>query len=219
MNNNQSLTGKVIAATPELSGFDADTVITSETAAAFKNNGYAFCARYLSLGAGQNPGDLSNAEAAGILQSGLALVAVQHVNAYGWQPTAALGITHGSNAASNAQSIGLPQGMNLWCDLEGVATGTAAQQVIDYCSAWYNAVYEAGYVPGLYVGPLAVLTGQQLYDLPFQHYWKSASHVPDVPVRGYQLIQGLTATVLGIGIDPDTTQDDAEGGAVLWVVG
>lgn len=206
-------------AAPGLKGFDADTVITSETATQFKNAGYAFCARYLSLGNGQNAGDLSNAEATAILNSGLALIAVQHVNAYGWTPDTQLGTTHGANAASNAQSIGLPQGMNLWCDLEGVATGTAAEDVINYCTAWYNAVHAAGYIPGLYVGPLAVLNGQQLYDLPFQHYWKSASNVPDVPVRGYQLLQGLTATVLGIDIDPDTTQNDAEGGAVLWVVG
>lgn len=213
------LPGTVTAAAPGSKGFDADTVITSDLAADFVKNGYRFCARYLSLGEGQNPNDLSNSEAATILQSGLALIAVQHVNAYGWSPTAALGTTHGSNAASNAQSIGLPQGMNLWCDLEGVATGTGAEAVISYCTAWYNAVRDTGYIPGLYVGPIAVLDAQQLYDLPFQHYWKSASNVPEIPVRGYQLVQGLTITECGISIDPDTTQTDAEGGAVLWVAG
>jgi hypothetical protein len=217
MTNLLPLPGKVTTAAPGLKGFDADTIITSELAAEFIKNGYQFCARYLSLGEGQNPGDLSNGEAADILNSGLALIAVQHVNAYGWAPTSALGTTHGSNAASNARSIGLPTGMNLWCDLEGVATGTDAEAVINYCTAWYNAVAAASYVPGLYVGPIAVLDGQQLYDLPFQHYWKSASNVPEIPVRGYQLVQGLTITASGIEIDPDTTQTDAKGGAVLWV--
>jgi hypothetical protein len=212
------LNGQVAPASSGAKGFDADTIITAQLAEDFVKNRYQFCARYLSLGEGQNPGDLSNAEAATILGSGLALIAVQHVNAYGWTPTAALGTTHGSNAASNAKSISLPQGMNLWCDLEGVATGTTAEAVISYCTAWYNAVAAAGYIPGLYVGPNAVLDGQQLYDLPFQHYWKSASIVPDIPVRGYQLVQGQTITECGISIDPDTTQTDAEGGTVMWLV-
>jgi len=109
--------------------------------------------------------------------------------------------------------------MNLWCDLEGIASGTSAAAVIDYCQAWYSAVYNAGYVPGLYVGANCILNGQQLYsNLAFQHYWKSLSNVPMVAKRGYQLIQQGGSTVNGVGIDIDTTQNDNLGGAVLWVV-
>jgi hypothetical protein len=130
-----------------------------------------------------------------------------------------MGVQDGVNAAKNAQSIGLPAGINIWCDLEGVATGTPAQAVIDYCQAWYNAVKAGGYVPGLYVGAGAILTGDQLYyKLSFQHYWKSMSNVPMVTKRGYQLIQSAQTTgPNNFQIDPDTTQTDNLGGTVIWL--
>jgi hypothetical protein len=74
------------------------------------------------------------------------------------------------------------------------------------------------FVPGLYVGANAILTGQQLYDLPFKHYWKSESKVPAIPVRGYQMIQTqVPQPVNGIGIDQDVTQTDQQGGQALWL--
>ena len=214
-----TLPGTVKPASPGLKGFDTNTIVTAQVAAEFKAQGYSFCARYLSRGASQGSNDLSNAEAANILNAGLALIAVQHVAAEGWVPSASLGTTNGTNAANNAASVGLPKGMNIWCDLEGVATGTASSVVIDYCQAWYTAVAAAGYAPGLYVGANCILSGQQLYsNLSYQHYWKSLSNVPMVATRGYQLIQGAETTVNGIGIDSDTTQTDNVGGAVLWLV-
>jgi len=215
------LPGTVQAAGTGLKGFDTNTVITLALAQQFKASGYAFCIRYLSRGAGQSSNDLSNKEATNILNGGLALSAVQHVAANyppGWSPTAALGTTYGTNAASNAASTGLPTGMNLWCDLEGVVPTAADDDVIGYCQAWYAAVAAAGYVPGLYVGANCILTGDQLYNnLSFQHYWKSLSKVPAIPNRGYQMVQGGSVTVNGIGIDPDTTQTDSKGGTVLWL--
>ncbi len=212
------LPGTVQIAAPNLSGFDTDTVINAQQAAAFITAGYSFCIRYLSLSNGQNTNDLSFNEASVILNAGLALSAVQHVLNPGWVPSTSLGTTYGTNAAANAASIGLPQGMNLWCDLEGVATGTSAQQVIDYCNSWYNSVAAAGYVPGIYVGANCILTGSQLYeDLSFQHYWKSLSNVPEIPNRGYQMIQTLGSPVSGVSIDNDATQNDQKGGAVIWL--
>lgn len=218
MSTTQPLNGKVIPAPPGLKGFDTNTIVTAEVAQQFKAQGYSFCARYLSRGTSQGSNDLSSAEAATILTAGLALIAVQHVAAAGWVPSASLGTTNGTNAANNAISVGLPIGMNIWCDLEGVDTGTASSVVIDYCQAWYKAVAAAGYVPGLYVGANCVLTGQKLYsNLSYQHYWKSMSNVPMVATRGYQLVQGAETTVNGIGIDSDTTQNDNLGGTVIWL--
>ncbi len=218
MSTTQLLPGTVQSAAPGLKGFDTNTIVTAQVAQQFKAQGYSFCARYLSRSTSQGSNDLSNAETANILNAGLALIAVQHVAAEGWVPSASLGTTNGTNAANNAASVGLPKGMNIWCDLEGVATGTASSVVIDYCQAWYTAVAAAGYVPGLYVGANCILTGQQLYsNLSYQHYWKSLSNVPMVATRGYQLIQGAETTVNGIGIDSDTTQNDNLGGAVLWL--
>lgn len=213
------LPGTVGAATSNAIGFDTDTVVSLTDAQLFASQGYAFCVRYLSLGSEQAPGDLSAAEANDILQAGLALMSVQHVREPGWMPSQSLGQTDGSNSARHAQSIGFPRGVNVWCDLEGVASGASATQVIDYCTAWYTAVQAGGYQPGLYVGSDARLSSDQLYyDLPFQHYWQSCSDVPTVAVRGYQMVQTLVqAPVNGLGIDQDRTQTDNEGGQVIWL--
>lgn len=212
------LPGSVQSAAPGLSGFDTNTVLNATSASCFVTNGYAFCFRYLSRGQGQQPGDLSFNEAKIILESGLALGAVQHVSAPGWTPSATLGVVYGTNAAANAASIGLPVGMNLWMDLEGIASGTSAQAVIDYSNAWYDAVFAAGYIPGIYVGANCILNGDQLYSLlKFQHYWKSLSSVPAIPTRGYQMIQSLGGPTCGVCIDTDTTMTDELGGTVLWL--
>jgi len=130
-----------------------------------------------------------------------------------------LGSEDGQNAATNAQAVGLPGGMNIWCDLEGVKPGTPSDDVTDYCNNWYDAVNEAGYVPGLYVGDSAILTGEQLYqNLKFAHYWKSQSEVPTVAKRGYQMIQFFPSVMVnGVGIDVDMIQKDQEGGVPLWL--
>lgn len=215
------LSGTVKSAPSGALGFDSDTTLTRSVAQQFLEQGYTFCVRYLSLGAGEQAGDLSPEEAQDILSAGLALMAVQHVRDPGWSPTATLGQQDGTNTANNAQSVGLPDRVNVWCDLEGVGGTTPAQNVIEYCNAWYTAVSAAGYVPGLYVGSNAILNGQQLYqDLLFEHYWQSCSEVPAIPVRGYQIIQTLVPQpVNGIGIDQDTTQTDNEGGQAQWLVG
>jgi len=212
-----SLPGQVEGAIPSVPGFDADTTISLTLAQQFYALGYKFCLRYLSLGE-QSSGDLSDQEATDILSSGLALMPVQHTRARGWPPSQSLGQQYGQSAAANAQSIGFPVGVNVWCDLEGVNATAQAQDVIDYCEAWYQAVNAAGYVPGIYVGGGAVLTGRQLYDLPFEHYWRSQSNVPDIPTRGYQLLQLLPSfSVNGAEVDMDVAQNDKQGGHPLWL--
>lgn len=214
-----ALPGSVQAAPSGALGFDADSTITPAIAKLFAAQGYTFCLRYLSVGAGQAHGDLSPAEANNILAAGLALMPVQHVLRPGWSPTAALGTTNGTHAAANAAAIGFPAGVNVWCDLEVVAAGTTADEVTGYCNAWSDAVSAGGYVPGLYVGADIVLTGPQLFELKFEHFWKSESRVPAIPVRGYQMVQTMVPKpVNGIGIDKNVTQTDAQGGQVLWLV-
>lgn len=213
-----SLDGSVQSATTGLLGFDANTVITDEIAQTFFAQGYRFCLRYLSRGP-ESPSDLSAAEAEVILQSGLALMAVQHVRLPNWQPTGALGQQDGQAAAQNAADVGFPPGVSIWCDLEGVQAGTDAQNVIDYCNSWFTAVAGAGYIPGLYVGFGSGLNEQQLFNLNFQHYWRSQSNVPNVGSRGYQMIQLFPEVkVNGIGVDIDVTQSDFKNGQAQWLV-
>jgi len=214
-----ALPGIIQAAPDEALGFDCDSVVSLDAAEQFVAQGYQFCLRYLSYNDMQGPNDLTFAEANDILAAGLGLMAVQHVMPEGWAPTAALGQTYGANAANNAAAVGFPPGVNVWCDLEGVNPGSQPQDVIDYCNAWYGAVAAAGFVPGLYVAYDAILSGQQIYDLAFEHYWQSAGAVPMLPQRGYQMSQLLYDPLInGINIDQDTTQTDAKGGQALWLI-
>jgi len=215
---NITLPGTVKKAPAGLSGFDVNSRLTANQATSLKNAGYDFCIRYVPRMETTATNNLTHNEAVIILNAGLALSAVQHASPEGWTPTADLGTTYGKYAATYAsETVGLPQGMNIWCDLEMVANDTDAAAVIAYCQAWYNAVLAAGYVPGLYVGYGIKLSDQQLYqDLSFQHYWL-AYNGQDVATRGFQLIQSDQKTVSGITLDPDRTQNDRLGDAALWL--
>lgn len=193
-------------------GADTDTKLTAASAAGLKNAGYAFAIRYVSRSTPEPGGDLTNREAAIILNAGLALMAVQHVRVSGWYPSASLGSSDGAACAANCRSIGLPAGVSVWCDLEGVSTSAGTQSVVDYCNSWERAVTNAGYKAGLYVGANCGLSGYQLYrDLTFQYYWKSMSNVPVVENTGYQMVQSATTTAAGTRIDPDTVRTDGSG--------
>jgi hypothetical protein len=215
-------TVQVRAAPVGAKGFDTATALTDHAARAFAAAGFVFAVRYVSRFVPGPAGDLTAAEAQAILASGLALMAVQHCEMEGWAPSAARGARYGEAAAANAKAAGLPQGINLWLDLEGVASGTAASVVAAYCNAWYQAVAAHGYLPGLYFGVGQVLTGEQLYkDLPFQYYWKPDSkYVPDVAVRGQCMAQAIGSGFVldGVAYDRDVTMADAGGHTPVWAV-
>jgi hypothetical protein len=165
-------------------------------------------------------GDLSEAEANVILGAGLALMVVQHVAPENWSPSQVLGTRNGKNAAKHVQQIGFPEGVNVWLDLEGAKTSTSHETMIAYCNAWFAEVESAGFVPGVYVGAKAILTGNELFwRLTTKHYWKSGSRVPDIPHRGYQLIQTIIRNdkIDGVAIDRNLTKNDNFGGSVLWL--
>jgi hypothetical protein len=173
-------------------GFDANTPISTTTAKLFRAAGYNFAVRYVRRTT-HHDYDLTEAEAERILAAGLGLMIVQHVAPDGWHPTAELGRTYGETAALEARAVGYPTGGIIWCDLEGVARGTPAADVIGFCNFWFAAVREAGYDPGLYVGYAAGLTAEQLYHaLAFRRYWSAYNLDRDLypAVRGVQMRQG-----------------------------
>jgi hypothetical protein len=214
------LDGTVEKAGSGVHGFDASESISSAAAATFRSQGFAFCVRYLARGVPQGSSDLQFSEAKQILEAGLALMPVQHVERSGWTPTASKGAQYGHAAAQNADSIGFPAGVNVWLDLEGVKSGVAPETVIAYCNAWFAEVAAANYVPGIYVGSSCGLSGDDLFwRLRTTHYWRSGSKVPDIPQRGYQLIQKIIRNdeVAGVEIDRDLTVTDNFGDTVLWL--
>jgi len=214
------LPGTVQPAPAGKTGFDVNQVLTADQALGFKNAGCDFCIRYVPRTAAlaAKPGNLTNAEALDILGAGLALMAVQHVAESPWQPNTNLGTAYGNFAATYAaQTVNLPPGMNVWCDLEEVPGSVAAADVIAYLQAWYYAVHAAGYVPGLYVGYGTQLSADQLYNnTSFQHYWRAYNGDP-VATRGFQLLQKTEKQLGSICYDPDVTQTDNDGDSVLWL--
>jgi hypothetical protein len=225
----ETLTGTVQPAPPGSRGFDTDTPLTSCTAKAFHEAGFRFAIRYLSLGATEQPGDVTAEEVQAILGEGLTLMAVQHVPEPGWRPTAPLGEEYGANAACNAHSAGLPPGMNIWLDLEGVNSGSPASQVSSYCNAWFEQVSAAGYFPGLYVGAGAVLDEEQLNALQVNFFWKSGRNTGSqqpgscfeylYPEKGYCMVQSIsgTAQIDGVSYDSDVIKKDNCGDTPLWL--
>jgi hypothetical protein len=119
------------------------------------------------------------------------------------------------------QAVGLPEGMNIWLDLEGIAEVASSFDVIASCNAWFAEVSAAGYVPGLYVGANAILDGEELYyALSVEHYWRSGSEVPDVEVRGYCMVETIDDAyeIDGCAYDQDITQADNLGNTPMWLI-
>lgn len=172
-------------------GFDANARVTAPLARAFHDAGYRFAVRYVRR-AKRHGFDLTAREVGDLLGAGLGLMIVQHVAPPGWRPDAALGAAYGAIAAQETQAIGVPGGVTLWCDLEGVAAGVPSADVIGFCNAWYTAARAAGYEPGLYVGDSPGLDADQLYRrLRFRRYWAAYNLNRDQypAVRGVQMLQ------------------------------
>jgi hypothetical protein len=158
------LDGHVYAATNGLKGLDVNRRVTADEAAALVEHGYRFAVRYVRRKR-KNSYDLTGKEARAILAAGLGLMVVQHVAPEPWTPSAIIGSTYGNTAAAEAELIGVPPGVTVWCDLEGVAADVSAKAVLDFCNRWHSKVAAAGFVPGLYVGYGAGLDPDQLYSL------------------------------------------------------
>ena len=220
-----TLPGTVARAPAGLIGFDIATKVNSAQAKQFYSDGYRFCVRYVSRNddsraRNEKKGtpDLSEPEGQTILESGMALMVVQHCPAPGWQPNLQLGKEYGVNAASYAAEAGLPAGVNVWLDLEGIAKGTSHQDIVDYCNAWFAAVQTGGYETGVYVGFDVYLSPEELYlNLKTTHYWRADGKIPDIVHRGYQLFQHIQNAGTVKEFDRDVTKNDAFNGAVVWL--
>jgi hypothetical protein len=214
-----SLPGHVFTAPDGVIGFDTAESVSPSAAADFRKGGYRFGVRYVRRDK-PHASALTTTEARSLLNVGIGLMLVQYVESEtSWIPSGIKGTANGRVAASEAEKLGAPWGVTIWCDLEGVARGTASQKVIDYCNNWHHSVSSAGYLPGLYVGYHAGLTPTQLYRaLRFTHYWGAYNLNSDQypAVRGLQMKQSRraanSAVRSGIDFQVDSIRADALGG-------
>jgi hypothetical protein len=205
-------------------GVDCNAPISAASAAAFRAKAFRFAARYIRR-ATVHTYDLSVGEVAAIHGAGLGLGIVQHVAAEGWTPTPMDGTAYGTVAVHECQALDVPDGVTVWCDLEGVAPGTHPSDVIDFCNNWHQMVLGAGYEPGLYVGYGAGLNSHELYShLRFEHYWSAYNLDADKSpaIRGVQMRQSVakaTDFIPGFtsqNMDVDIVTADALGGTPTW---
>jgi hypothetical protein len=218
-----TIAGSVIQAQAGIIGFDTTDRLNPVTAKQYFNKGYRFCVRYLGRGDGKSKyDDLVETEAQVIVDSGMGLMAVQHPLAEGWSPTQTLGQSFGSAAAKLAGDAGLPSGVTIWLDLEGVKASTMDTAVIDYCNAWFAEVAAVGYATGVYIGAAPGITPDQMYwNLKTKSYWQGGSSVAagvpaDIPHRGYQLVQHIQNAGKSNEFDSNVTKNDAFGSGVMW---
>ncbi|MEM9459006.1 MAG: glycoside hydrolase domain-containing protein [Myxococcota bacterium] len=206
--------GTVANAPPDVKGFDCFFRVT-EQAKELASSGYGFAVRYVPLDSSKP--NLTREEIEAILDAGLALMIVQEGAGFKDQkPTRQLGAFNGTNASKYARELGYPPKAMLWVDVEAVEDGTA-QDVFEYVSAWASAVSPL-YTPGLYVGEDIKLSDEQLSRLPIEHFWRAGADHHEVPSgRGFQLIEHGHSQVAGLTVDDDLTQDDKDGGSVLWL--
>ncbi|HEX2079277.1 MAG TPA: glycoside hydrolase domain-containing protein [Longimicrobium sp.] len=210
--------------------FNADgQTMTPQLAEALRDAGYRFCLRYVPREAEAKTVafDLRKQEAQFLLDSGFALMVVQHFERDPeWVPFADKGRRYGAFAAQWArEKIELPEGVCVFLDLEAVKSGTPKQDIIDYCLAWHGEVKAAGYAPGIYVGNRARLTGKEIAEkLPFEHHWEAFNEQFEIPT-GIQLKQiFVTATsplrpagAKGFRFQADRTSIDNKGRALRWL--
>lgn len=212
-----ALVSEIIPVGPRVLGCDTDTKIDAAAAAAVVAAGLSFVRRYVSLGSAASSGDLDGGEVGVITSTPLAVMSVQHGRSIGWSE--ATGRADGQNAARHHLGAGLPKDVSLGCDLEGLFSSKA--QVIDYGGGWFDAAIAEGCTwLDAYIGSGVPLSSLELrQDLAFHLYWRSASDVPDVAVRGYAMIQLSPLDVVTIGgvlVDLDVVQTDHLGNRHRW---
>jgi hypothetical protein len=213
-----TLSGSLRSAPAGIKGFDANVTISASVAKQFLAAGYQFAVRY--VGRTQMAShDLTAAEANTLLEAGLALMAVQHVEAGEWMASGQLGTEYGRNAGQFVGAIGFPAGVNVWLDLESVSSSAAEADVIAYCNNWYDQVAAAGFTPGIYVGWQPMIPNHDLYSkLKFAHYWGAYNVDAVIPVRGWVMKQTPAHTqVAGVEHDDNFTHVDGAGGQVIWL--
>ena len=200
-------------------GFDANSVMQTSSLDAFYAQGFRFTVRYVRNTNSSTTGNLSEEEANRIRSAGFALMAVQHVRSSGWRPTGELGQQDGALAVQQVVDCGLPEGICVWMDLEGVYGDATSADVIAYCNTWFTQVSNGGFLPGIYVGASCGLTQYQLdNELPFAYYWRSGSNVPDLPNHGYCMVQTINShyVIDGVSYDLDTIVDDSNSKPPVW---
>ncbi|HXK18148.1 MAG TPA: glycoside hydrolase domain-containing protein [Polyangiaceae bacterium] len=192
---------------------DTAAKLTSAMIEQVKKRGYSCLIRYVPHVGSIGAHDIDVAELNEILDSGLALMLVQHVRVPGWVPSN--GGFDGERAAEWAKRCGYAQGAHIFVDLEGIAGTRAVTR--EYAEDWARCVKAAGYAAGAYVGYAVPLNAADLYALRgINSYWSDLGP-RQVETRGFAMKQHTQIVIGGLPFDPDTIQLDAKGETPIWM--
>jgi hypothetical protein len=186
---------------------------TAEQARALKASGVEFFVGYLGV--------MNAARLKHVMDAGLAFMPVTLAAQY-----------DGARAVAQCKALGLPPGVTVWLDLEGMAAwNTPPPVLMAKLNAWADAVKAAGYMPGLYVGAPQPLNSRELYSLRFVRYWLGIGRCADVtgddayPQCGWCMRQdwhgqknGIMWKNTGVFVDTNAIQCDHHGRLPSWVV-
>jgi hypothetical protein len=184
----------------------ADTVLTLSymQAKALYDAGFRYVARYVV--------GLSKTELADILRAGLAVSFISYADSF--DP---------SDEIAALQRLGIPKGVVVWFDVEGVNDDPVTLK--KRINTWANAVKAAGYIPGLYVGAGALLTSAELFSLAVVRYFHGCSRVVDRtgeeagPSCGWCCYQcACQVERAGVMVDVSFVYQDYKGRAVPMVM-
>ncbi len=181
---------------------------TPKIAAALKAEGVACVVGYL--------GAMNAARVAYLADAGIAFMPV----------TFGTTVEHFNGAASVAQAkaLGYPEGGHVFLDVEGMAIfHTDPATLIAAINAWGQAVQDAGYKDGLYVGVPQPLDSAELYGLHESLYWHGQGQVRDRlnrfadPECGWCIRQKYPSLIRGgILVDDNTIEADKLGRLPFW---
>jgi len=188
-------------------GVDCVTILNAQRCQALKAAGIGWVMRYTDT--------LTVVELETIHGEGMGAGFVSYAPEGGWEPSSTLGTTGAMGAVAALRALGVPSGVTLFADLEGVSPTAPADDVMAWGDSRASMVKGSGYDPGVYVGAGAGLNAAQLYSLGFDKYWRSLSDVP-TPACGYVLTQAYKTTIIGgTEVDVDYPQYDWRGRMAL----
>jgi hypothetical protein len=231
-----------LVARPAVAGYVVDTnqklspsAILALADATWEGEPIGGVGRYVSISRPDTVGDISGVELLAICKArpGFGCFLVQHVRygvgsqqaPSGWTPSSQLGSMDGLVARRHAAFAGYPAGCSLSMDLEGVNPTTPAAVVSAHCEAWAESVAASdslspAYAPALYDGYSAILTGEELWELPGFHLYWGAPGARQPARRGFALEQvALDVELGGVRVDVSRAHAcDALGGRLTWAV-
>lgn len=126
----------------------------------------------------------------------------------------------GTDEVAQLRNLGIPQGVTVFADMEGLSTFNAKPQtVMDALDAWAKTITDAGYTAGLYVGVPQPLTSRELYMRPLiKRYWRGQGSIRDrynglaEPDCGWCMTQAYPSqTVAGVLVDFNQVTQDYRG--------